>query len=245
MTRIVSPCLVYWHCHNPNLRSHGTVAICSKQYPARQTIHLKTHCLLSFLTQGNKGMDEICRLISSRKAYRSHMTCLLKKVEEITGNGTVSTSEEPHLSTLITSVEQLESKSSTLTELDTQIAEHTSDPEELENEILRAVEIHNSISECTGLPKRMIDRSEWPQPPTVSLLNVDAIPYQPFQTTPTPATLEEHQEPDVKIITLLFHQQPPMLRTLLQNMRTFKNPAQIHRIYLLTSLPNSQCVCPN
>ena len=125
------------------------------------------------------------------------MTCLLKKVEEITGNGTVSTSEEPHLSTLITSVEQLESKSSTLTELDTQIAEHTSDPEELENEILRAVEIQNSISECTGLPKRMIDRSEWPQPPTVSLLNVDAIPYQPFQTTPTPATLEEHQEPDV------------------------------------------------
>ena len=206
-------------------------------------IHLKTHCLLSFLTRGNKGMDEICQLILSQKAYRSHMTCLLKKVEEITRNGTVSTSKEPHLSTLITSVEQLESKSSTLTELDTQIAEHTSNPEELENEILRAVEIQNSISECTGLPKRMIDRSERPQPPTVSLLNVDAIPYQPFQTTPTPATLEEHQEPDVNHSAI--PPAAPMLRTLLQNIRTFKKPAQIHCIYLLTSLPNSQYICPN
>ena len=125
------------------------------------------------------------------------MTCLLKKVEEITGNGTVSTIEEPHLSALITSVEQLESKSSTLTKLDTQIAERTTDPEELENEIFRAVEIQDSFSECVGLAKRMIDKSEWPQPPTVPLLNVDAIPYQPLQTTPTPATLEEQQELDV------------------------------------------------
>ena len=142
-------------------------------------------------------MDEIRRLISSRKAYRSHVTRLLKKVEEITGNGTISTIEEPHLSALITTVEQLESKSSTLTELDKQIAERTADPEELENEIFRAVEIQDSISDCIGFTKRMIDRSEQPQPPTVPLLNVDAIPYQPLQTTPTPATLEEDQEPDV------------------------------------------------
>ena len=142
-------------------------------------------------------MDEIRRLISSRKAYRSHVTRLLKKVEEITGNGTISTIEEPHLSALITSVEQLESKSSTLTELDKQIAERTTDPEELENEIFRAVEIQDSISDCIGFAKRMIDRSEQPQPPTVPLLNVDAIPYQPLQTTPTQATLEEHQKPDV------------------------------------------------
>ena len=148
-------------------------------------------------------MNEICQLISLWKAYHSHVTRLLKKVEEITRNGTVSTIEEPHFSALITSVEQLESKGSTLMELDTQIAEHTTDPEELENEIFRAVEIQDSISECIGLAKRMIERCERPQPPTVPLLNVDAILYQPLQTTPTPATLEEHQEPDVNHSAIL------------------------------------------
>ena len=141
-------------------------------------------------------MDEPHRLISSRKAYRSHVTRLLKKVEEITGNETVSTVEEPQLTALITLVEQLESKSSTLTELDTKIAEHITDPDELENEIFRAVEIQDSISERTRLAKRVIDKSEHPQP-QLPLLNVDATPYQPIQAIPTPPMLEEQQEPHV------------------------------------------------
>ena len=33
VTRIVSPCLVYWHCRNPNLKSRGTVAFCSGIVP--------------------------------------------------------------------------------------------------------------------------------------------------------------------------------------------------------------------
>ena len=69
-------------------------------------------------------MEEAHRLVSSRKAYRSHVIRLLRKVEEITQNGTVPMIEEPYLTTLITSVEQLESKSSILQELDTKIAEH-------------------------------------------------------------------------------------------------------------------------
>ena len=149
-------------------------------------------------------MDESHRLISSRKAYRSHVTRLLKKVEEITGNGTVSTVEEPQIIVLITSVEQLESKSSTLTELDTRIAEHMTDPEELENEIFRAVEIQDLISECTRLAKRVIDRSEQPQPQlsTVPLLNVDTTPHQLIQSTPAPPRLEEQQEPHVNQSTV-------------------------------------------
>ena len=149
-------------------------------------------------------MDESHRLISSRKAYRSHVTRLLKKVEEITGDGTVSTVEEPQIIALITSVEQLESKSSTLTELDTRIAEHMTDPEELENEIFRVVEIQDSISECTRLAKRVIDRSEQPQPQlsTVPLLNVDATPHQLIQSTPAPTRLEEQQEPHVNQSTV-------------------------------------------
>ena len=107
-------------------------------------------------------MDEPHRLISSWKAYRSHVICLLKKVKEITGNGTVSTIKELQLTALMTSVEQLESKNSTLMELDTKIAEYITDPEELENEIFRAVEIQDSISECTRLAKRVIDKSKRP-----------------------------------------------------------------------------------
>ena len=179
-------------------------------------------------------MDEIRRLISSRKAYRSHVTRLLKKVEEITGNGTISTIEEPHLSALITSVEQLESKSSTLTELDTQIAEGTIDPEELENEIFRAVEIQDSISDCIGLAKRMIDRSEQPQPPTVPLLNVDAIPYQPLQTTPTPATLEEHQERDVNHFAIL-PEDPHVEDTLMEHENT-QEPSLTNSPYIPTNV---------
>ena len=138
-------------------------------------------------------MEEIHRLASSRKVYCSHVTRLLKKIEEITGNGTVSTVEEPHFTALMTSVEQLENKSSILEELDKKIAECMTEPNELENEIFRAVEIQDSTSECTHLAKRIIERSERPQslPPTVPLLNVDATPYQPVQTDPVSHTLEE------------------------------------------------------
>jgi len=170
-----------------------------KRYPARQAIYSKGTLFADLFTVGKEGMDETHRLISSRKAYRSHVTRLVKKIEEITGNGIVSTVEEPHLTTLIASVEQLESKSCTLTELDTKIAERITDADELENEIFRAVEIQDSISEYIRLAKRMIDKSEHPQPqsPTVTPLNVDATPYQPAQTNPTLYTLGKHQEPCV------------------------------------------------
>ena len=91
------------------------------------------------------------------------------------------------------------------------------DPEELENEIFRAVEIQDSISECTRLAKRVIDRSEQPQPQlsTVPMLNVDATPHQLIQSTPAPPRLEEQQEPHVNQSTnQLCNQQIPMWRTL-------------------------------
>ena len=144
-------------------------------------------------------MEEAHRLVSSRKAYRSHVTRLLRKVEEITQNKTVPMIEEPYLTTLITSVEQLESKSSILQELDTKIAEHTTNPDELENEIFKAVEIQDSISESTCMAKRIISRSAHPQPLscTEPPLNVDAIPYQPAQTNTISPIVEEHEETHV------------------------------------------------
>ena len=149
-------------------------------------------------------MDAANQSASSRKAYRSHVTCLLKKIEEITGNGTVPTVEEPQLTSLITTVEQLESKSSILTELDSKGAEAITDPDQLESEIFRAVEIQDSISEYTRLAKRIIDRSECPQPQplTAPPLNANAAPYQPVQTNLTPpSTVGEQSATDVPNIT--------------------------------------------
>ena len=174
------------------------------------------------------------------------MTRLLKKVEEITGNGTVSTVEEPQLTVLITSVEQLESKSSTLTELDIRIAEHMTDPEELENEIFRAVEIQDSNSECTRFAKRVIDKSErsQPRPPTVLLLNVHATPYQPIQSTPTSPRLEEQQEPHVNHSTV--HPADSHVEdTLLEHENTHQPSLTDHHRYPLIPLSNLQLVCPN
>ena len=53
--------------------------------------------------------------------------------------------------------------------------------------------MQDSIAQCIHHSKRIISRSEHPQPlglpPTVSPLNVEATPYQPTQTIPTPPTI--------------------------------------------------------
>ena len=136
-------------------------------------------------------MNEAVKSASSRKAYRSHVTRLVKKIKELTGNGTLSTIKEPQLTSLIATVEQLESKSSILIELDSKVAEAITDPDELESDIFRAIEIQDSISEYTCLAKRIIQRSECPQLPTGPPLNVNATPYQPTQSNVTlPSTVE-------------------------------------------------------
>lgn len=117
------------------------------------------------------------------------MKRLLKRIEELTGNGAIPTVEEPQLTSLITSVEQLESKACTLTELDTKVAEAITDADELEGEIhvSRAVEIQDLISEHTSIAKWIINHSETPQAqqPIAPLLNANAVPYQPAQFLPS------------------------------------------------------------
>ena len=64
-------------------------------------------------------MEEACRFISLQKAYCLHTTRLLRRVEEITENGTVCIIEDPNLTALMAIVEQLES---ILEDLDRKIA---------------------------------------------------------------------------------------------------------------------------
>jgi len=157
-----------------------------ERYLTRQAIFQEAHLFGIYFSR----MDEVHRSASSRKAYRSHLTRLIKKIEELTRNGTISTIEEPQLMDLIAAVEHLESKSSILLELDTKVAQAITDPEELEGDIYRAIEIQDSISEYTHRAKRIINRSERPQPPTAPPLNVNATPYQLSQGN-LPNTSEE------------------------------------------------------
>ena len=193
-------------------------------------------------------MDEARRSASSRKAYRSHVTSLLKKVEELTGNGTLTTVEEPHLTTLVTTVEQLESKRTTLAELDAKIADSITEPDELETEIFKAVEIQDTISEYTHLAKRVIDRSEHqPQVPTAAPLNVNAPPYQPPSVNTT-GTAKETQVTNTS--TTLTHSDTENTDTL-ENTDSLENTQQSGvtdrevTTPLVNVTPNSPHVCPN
>jgi len=183
-------------------------------------------------------MDEVHRSASSRKAYRSLVTCLIEKIEELTGNGTISTVEEPQLTDLIAAVEHLESKSSILLELDTKVAQAMvaqaiTDPEELEGDIYQAIEIQDSISEYTRRAMRITNHSERPQPPTAPPLNVNATPYQPSQGN-LPNTSEEQVD-------------PPLLRRLRHQCTLTVRILKHLRYHLCVSIPFPSLlhVCPN
>ena len=66
VTRIVLPCLVYWHRRNPNLRSRGTVQFVPERYPARQTIHLRNplFAVLSYTRERRDGQNTTINLVA-------------------------------------------------------------------------------------------------------------------------------------------------------------------------------------
>ena len=173
------------------------MAICSRMVPRKASdLFKETTCFaVFFYTRERKyGRSTPTHVVAEGLSLIRDMFIEENRRNHQKRNSPHSRRTVPHHS-----VEQLDSKGSILKELDMKIAEHMTNPDELENEIFRVVEIQDSISECTRLAKRIIDRSEHPQPqpPNVPLLNVDATPYQPVQTNPTPPTLEEYQEPQV------------------------------------------------
>ena len=151
-------------------------------------------------------MEGIQRSVASRKAYRSHVTCLFHKMEELITKSSHLTLEESELTTLNNCLEQLKHKRKILAELDTKISETITNPDGLETEIFQAEELQDSILEHASQAKRLVEN---PQPVIVQQpLNVDAISYQPLQANDlnsqvngTDTVVHEEQPPGDAVIS--------------------------------------------
>ena len=100
-------------------------------------------------------MEELQRKKASRKAYRSHLTRLLRKVDAILDSETRST--ETQIATLTSSIEQLTERGTLLRELDGQIATTIQTESELEAEIIEAEATQEAIRDKISQIRRKID----------------------------------------------------------------------------------------
>ena len=88
-------------------------------------------------------MEQLTRLRTSRRAYRSHVTRILNKVEETL----TKEIDDLALTYLKTAVSQLEKKLEQITKLDAQITELIDEPGELEETIMESEEVQDLITE--------------------------------------------------------------------------------------------------
>ena len=100
-------------------------------------------------------MEESERKKASRKAYWSHLACLLRKVDAILNLETRPT--ETQIATLTNSIEQLTELGTLLRELDAQIAATIETKNELEPEIIKAEEMQEAILDKVSQIRRRID----------------------------------------------------------------------------------------
>ena len=98
-------------------------------------------------------MEEPARLRTSRKAYRSHVTRILNKVDDTLANEI----DELALTYLRTAITQLEKKKERITTLDQQIIDLAQDPDELETAILDAEELQDLILEKINELNQQVD----------------------------------------------------------------------------------------
>ena len=114
-------------------------------------------------------------LKASRKAYRSHLTRIYHKMDEL--DLTQPATEE--IASLVTSyINQLQRKAETIRQLDTRIAAETQDPAELEQEVYDAEEIQDLWIEKSTRLKRYLEAH---QPPTTT----PSSGIEPSSTTPS------------------------------------------------------------
>ena len=113
-------------------------------------------------------------LKASRKAYRSHLTRIYHKMEEL--DLTQPATEE--IASLVTSyINQLQRKAETIRQLDTGIAAKTQDPDKLEQEVCDTEEIQDLWIEKTTRLKRYLEAQ---QPRTTT----PSSSIEPFSTIP-------------------------------------------------------------
>ena len=131
-------------------------------------------------------MEELQRKKASRKAYRSHLTRLLRKVDAILDSETRPT--ETQIATLTSSVEQLTERGTLLRELDGQIAMTIQTENELEAEIIEAEATQESIHDKISQIRRITDTHA---SPVSRPLSVSATEFVPIDRTSEPSTRRE------------------------------------------------------
>ena len=102
-------------------------------------------------------MEELARKRTSRKAFRSHVTRILNKVEETLSNDI----DELALTYLKTAISQLEKKQGQITDLNQRIAKLIQDPDELETTILDAEKVQDLILEKINELNKRVEMLSW------------------------------------------------------------------------------------
>ncbi|XP_032227965.2 uncharacterized protein LOC116611657 [Nematostella vectensis] len=111
-------------------------------------------------------MEELQRLIASRRGHRSHLTKLMKKSEEMfTKDGGFT---ELELASAKNTTQQLEAKAGKLRDLDEIIAPKIEKPEDLEEEIMETEEIQEGITDMIAKLSVIINNDNVPSVNTPS-----------------------------------------------------------------------------
>ena len=99
-------------------------------------------------------MEELTRLQASRKGYKSHVSRINNKIDELLSKEC----DKFSIASLTTAVEQLNRKKETLSQIDTRISELIESPEDLEGTIFEAKETKNAILDKITKVQRFIDQ---------------------------------------------------------------------------------------
>ena len=98
-------------------------------------------------------MEELTKLLASRRAHKSHLTKLKQKIDDRTKD----TITETEIALLRTYVDQLKQKKQTLKDLNNKIIDLLETPEDLEKEILESEELDGLILEKICVTDKLIE----------------------------------------------------------------------------------------
>ena len=108
-------------------------------------------------------MEDLARLKCSRRAYKSHVSRLYRKIDEIKSSADV---DEVQISSLSTYIEQLKAKREQLSDLDSKITPQITNEEELEEAILETESFIDDMLIHIHHAEKFIESQSTPSPPS-------------------------------------------------------------------------------
>ncbi|XP_065886666.1 uncharacterized protein [Dysidea avara] len=174
-------------------------------------------------------MEDLTHLQASRKAYKSHVTRLYNKIDDLFDSET----DDYTITTLTTAVEQLSSKQTKIAELDERITTLIKEPEELTEAMIEAGELEGSIMDKIAKVKRFIELNKNSVKPH-TLINPTTQP----STEMGPLLSNPHIQP-MSSATTLSLEASPLLNSTHQTVSTIVSSAPIPSIVSLATQPTA------